>query len=183
MQLILDLVISFLGIAIVAQYGWSLRAHFSSTTMPAGTMAISVVVVVSMLAFLTLQWLVVQPVVALVAGLLLQAASLALFWAAIFASREARLLLAFDEKKPHGLVSIGPYRHVRHPFYLSYLMFWTGWAIAGWHPLGLLPLVVIFGIYVTAARGEERKFEDSPLAEDYRAYRARAGFLWPKFGG
>lgn len=183
MQTVLDAVISVLGIAIVAQYSWSLRAHFASTKVPAGTMLISAVVVISLISYLYLQWNFEQPALAKVAGIVLMAASLGLFWAAIFASREARLLLAFDEKKPHGLVSIGPYRYVRHPFYLSYLIFWAGWALATWHLLGLLPLVVIVGIYVSAALGEERKFENSPLADEYRKYRGRAGFLWPKFNG
>lgn len=181
MQILLDVLLSVVGLATVGQYAWSLRAHFKSTAVPEGTMAISAVVMMSLAAYLYLQWSVEQPLAAQLVGLLLQAGSLALFWAAIFASREAQLLLAFDKKKPHGLVSFGPYRHVRHPFYLSYLIFWGGWAVGSWHPMGIVPLAIILGIYVTAARGEERKFEDSPLAEDYRAYRERAGFLWPKF--
>lgn len=183
MQMLFDAIISAMGIAIVAQYSWSLRAHFASAKVPTGTVVISVVVLLSLAIYVYLQWTVEQPLLAQASGLLLEAVSLALFWAAIFASREARLLLAFDEKKPHGLVSIGPYKHVRHPFYLSYLIFWSGLAIASWHPWGLLPLALIFCIYVMAALGEERKFENSPLADEYRAYRSRAGFLWPKFNG
>ncbi|MDB5539492.1 MAG: Nickel-cobalt-cadmium resistance protein [Devosia sp.] len=183
MQILLDAIISALGIAIVAQYTWSLRAHFASAKVPPGTMLISAVVILSLASYLYLQWTVEQPMLAKAAGIVLMAGSLGLFWAAIFASREARLLLAFDEKKPHGLISIGPYKHVRHPFYLSYLTFWTGWTLATWHPLGLVPLAVIGCIYVTAALGEERKFENSPLADEYRNYRKRAGFLWPKFNG
>lgn len=144
---------------------------------------ISAVVLLSLAIYLYLQWTSEQPMVAQAVGLLLMAGSLGLFWAAIFASREAKLLLAFDERKPHGLVAVGPYRFVRHPFYLSYLMFWTGWAIASWHAWGMLPLAVIYSIYVAAALGEERKFHSSPLADQYRDYQARAGFLWPKVAG
>jgi protein-S-isoprenylcysteine O-methyltransferase Ste14 len=180
MQVWLDALISVLGIAIVLQYTWSLRAHFASAKVPRGTMLISAVVVLSLVSYLYLQWSVEQPLLAQVAGALLMLLSLGLFWAAIFASREARLLLAFDEKKPHGLVAIGPYRYVRHPFYLSYLIFWTGWLVGSWQAIGVLPLGIIVAIYVTAALGEEKKFETSPLAEQYREYRKRAGFLWPK---
>jgi protein-S-isoprenylcysteine O-methyltransferase Ste14 len=183
MQSFFDAIISAVGIAIIAQYTWSMRAHFASSKMPVGAMALSALVIVSLIIYLYLQWMFEQPVQAQIVGLLLEAASLALFWAAIFASREARLLLAFDEKHPHGLVSIGPYKVVRHPFYLSYLIFWTGWAVATWHLLALLPLVLIFGVYVMAAVGEERKFANSPLAEAYREYKARTGFLWPKING
>jgi protein-S-isoprenylcysteine O-methyltransferase Ste14 len=144
-------------------------------------MAISSVVLLSLASYLYLQWNVHQPVFAPSAGVVMMIGALALFWAAISASREARLLLAFDHKKPHGLVASGPYRYVRHPFYLSYLIFWAGWAIASWHPLSAIPLLVIAFIYVIAARGEERKFENSPLAEEYRAYKKSAGFLWAKF--
>lgn len=183
MQFLFDVIVSAVGIATVAQYTWSLRAHFASAKVPAGTMLISAVVVLSLVSYLYLQWNVEQPALAQIAGAVLMMASLVLFWAAIFASREARLRLAFDAQKPHGLVAIGPYRYVRHPFYLSYLIFWAGWAFATWHPLGALPLAVIGFIYVAAALGEERKFENSPLAEEYRQYRKRAGFLWAKFNG
>jgi protein-S-isoprenylcysteine O-methyltransferase Ste14 len=181
LQTLFDVLVSALGIATVAQYTWSLRKHFASTNVPAGTMLISATVILSLVTYLYMQWTVEQPILASSAGILLVVLSLWLFWAAIAASREAHLLLAFDEKKPHGLVSIGPYRRVRHPFYLSYLIFWAGMAVASWHPLAPLPWLVLACIYVVAARGEERKFEDSPLAEDYRQYRKRAGFLWAKF--
>ncbi|UJW84247.1 methyltransferase family protein [Devosia sp. SL43] len=181
MQTILDTIVTLVGLATVGQYAWSLRAHFASDQVPTGTKVISLAVVLSLVSYLYLQWTVEQPAFAQIIGLLLMLASLALFWAAIFASREANLLLAFDEKKPHGIVAIGPYQYVRHPFYLSYLIFWGAWAIASWHLLGALPFIAMLAIYVTAARGEEQKFENSPLAEDYRAYRKRAGFLWAKF--
>jgi protein-S-isoprenylcysteine O-methyltransferase Ste14 len=180
MQMFFDAVISVVAIATIAQYSWSLRAHFASSKMPPGALGLSAIVLLSLVVYLYLQWMIEQPVAAQIAGLLLQALSLVLFWAAIFASREARLLAAFDEKHPHGLVSVGPYRLVRHPFYLSYLIFWTGCAIATWHPLAAVPLAVIVYTYVMAALGEERKFANSPLAEQYRDYKARTGFLWPK---
>lgn len=183
MQLFFDAIISAAGLAIIAQYTWSMRAHFASSKMPVGAMALSALVIVSLVIYLYLQWMFEQPVLAQIAGLLLEAASLALFWAAIFASREAKLLLAFDEKHPHGLVSIGPYKIVRHPFYLSYLIFWTGWAVATWHVLAVPALALIFWVYVVAALGEERKFAASPLADAYREYKARVGFLWPKING
>jgi protein-S-isoprenylcysteine O-methyltransferase Ste14 len=179
-QFFFDLVISIVGVAVVGQYSWSLRAHFSSQRLPVGTILISIVVVITTFAFLYLQWALVQPLPAVLAGFLVQLAGLALFWAAIFASREARLRLAFDAENPDSLVTSGPYKYLRHPFYTSYLVFWAGWAIALWTPWTLLFLAVILAIYTHAARGEERKFSNSPLAGQYEEYRRRTGFFWPR---
>lgn len=181
MQAVLDAIVTIVGLATVGQYTWSLRGHFASDKVPTGTMVISAVVILSSISYTILQWTGEQPLLAVLIGLLLMVGSLALFWAAIAASKEAKLLLAFDERKPHGIVAVGPYQYVRHPFYLSYIIFWAAWAIASWSLLGLVPLLVVIAVYVIAAKGEEAKFENSPLAGDYRAYRQRAGFLWAKF--
>ena len=43
-------------------------------------------------------------------------------------------------------------------------------------------LAIILAIYTRAARGEERKFSNSPLAGQYDEYRRRPGFCWPRIG-
>lgn len=177
----MDLVVSAIGIAVVAQYSWSMRGHFSSRAMPRGTLVITVVVSLATIVLLLLQWMLVQPLWAQLVGAAVELASLVLFWAAIRASRGARLRLAFDEENPDSLVTEGPYRYLRHPFYSSYLIFWSGWAIAVWSPWAVLLLAVIAGVYVAAAKGEEQKFANTALAGDYQSYRQRTGFLWPRF--
>lgn len=181
MDLVLDLVISITSVCVVAQYALSLRTHFRSEKMPTGTVVISVVVLATTAIFLALLWLESQPVLAQLAGLLIEGLGVWLFYAAIAASRAAQLKMAFDKENPHGLVTTGPYRYLRHPFYTSYLIFWIGWAIATWSALSLVPLFVIAVIYVRAALGEEAKFARTPMAEEYAAYRRRTGFFWPKF--
>jgi protein-S-isoprenylcysteine O-methyltransferase Ste14 len=42
-----------------------------------------------------------------------------------------------------------------------------------------VPSVAAIGLYVIAARREERKFAASPLAEAYATYRARTGMFVP----
>ena len=180
MELVIAGLITVVAIIVIGQHGWAGKAHFASEKMPPGALLISVVVVVTGLLFLYLTWGMSQPLAAQVAGLAVQLFSWWLFWQAIRASRSARLRLAFDENNPHGLVTAGPYRYVRHPFYVSYLLFWTGWSIAIWHPTVLAPLAIIIAIYVFAARMEERKFAATQLSGEYAAYRARVGFLWPK---
>jgi protein-S-isoprenylcysteine O-methyltransferase Ste14 len=130
MAVLLDLVVTLVGFAVVAAYAWSLRAHFSSPAMPDGAKVITVLVIATAVAFTLLIWLGQQPVWLMLLGLALQLASAALFWRTVAASRTARLRFAFDPEGPRGLVTEGPYGYVRHPFYTSYLMFWTGWAIA-----------------------------------------------------
>ena len=179
-QFFFDALISIVGVAVVAQYSWSLRAHFASKSLPGGTILISVMVVVTTLAFLYFQWSVEQPLLAAFVGLVVMLASLALFWAAIFASREARLRLAFDAENPDSLVTEGPYRYLRHPFYTSYLVFWAGWAVAIWSAWTLPFLGFILLVYTLAARGEELKFSNSPLGPQYEEYRRRTGFFWPR---
>lgn len=183
MDLVLDLIVSVVSLSVIAQYSWSLKAHFSSPRMPTGTVVISVVVLATAAIYTALLWIESQPWLASVLGLVIECLALWLFWAAIKASRAARLKMAFDVQNPHGLVTSGPYRYLRHPFYTSYLIFWIGWAIATWSPWSIIPLAVIVVIYVLAALGEEKKFSRTAMAEDYASYRAQTGFFWPRLPG
>lgn len=180
MELVLDVIVSTVSILVVAQYAWALRAHFRSRTTPGGTKLISAVVLATTLIFLALLWLEAQPWLARSFGLVIELAGMALFWAAIRASRAARLRLAFDAENPDSIVTDGPYKYLRHPFYTSYLVFWIGWAIAVWSAWTIVPLAFITLIYASAALGEERKFSRTPLAAEYAAYRNRTGFFWPR---
>ena len=180
MQLALDILVSAVSLAVVGCYTWSLRGHFASPKMPPGALLISAVVVLTSLFFLFLVWTQDQASQAQVIGIAIEVAGAALFWAAISASRKARLRAAFDEVHPHGIVTGGPYRYLRHPFYASYLIFWSGWAIAAWSAWTLLPVATFAIIYAVAARAEEKKFSATPLAREYEAYKSRTGFFWPR---
>jgi protein-S-isoprenylcysteine O-methyltransferase Ste14 len=96
------------------------------------------------------------------------------------ASREGALHFAFDVENPVSLVTAGPYRYVRHPFYTSYLIFWTGLALGTWSLWAVPVLVLMAVLYTVAARGEEGKFANSPMAAEYAAYRTRTGMFWPR---
>jgi len=176
----LDITVTVVSLVIVGQFTWALRAHFSSKKVPAGTVLISVTVVTTTLIYLLLVWWETQPWIASVSGVIIQLGAAWLFWSAISASREARLRLAFDEENPDSIVSTGPYRYVRHPFYTSYLIFWIGFAVAAWHMWVFPFLFVLTVIYVVAALGEQKKFANSGLAEAYADYCRRTGFFWPR---
>lgn len=179
MELILDGLVTLVSGAVVGAYIWSVRNHFASDVMPSGARVIAAAVTASTIIMLALTWLVSQPLPAQLAGLAIQLFSVWIFYAAIQASRQARLRFVFDPEHPHSLVEQGPYRLVRHPFYLSYSIFWFGWAIATWSVFAIPSVIVLIWLYIAAARLEERNFEASPLSSDYAAYKARTGFFLP----
>jgi protein-S-isoprenylcysteine O-methyltransferase Ste14 len=181
-NIVLDAVISAVSIGVLAQYAWSLTAHFTSPKMPDGAKVISLAVALTGLLYMLALWAFSQPAAAQIAGLSVQILSIALFWWAISASKKARLRFAFDKESPASLLQDGPYRHVRHPFYTSYILFWAGWAIAVWTLWAVLPLALLIGVYVRAARDEESNFAATPFAAEYVQYRQRAGLFWPKLG-
>lgn len=159
------------------------RTHFTSKSLTPGSAAIAAGVVLTALAYTVLVWTLEQPAWAQVSGVLVEAAGVWLFLAAIRASRVARLRFAFDPAQPAGLLTDGPYRWIRHPFYASYLLVWAGWALATGSGWSLIPLSVMAGLYLIAAQYEERLFAATPLAREYALYRSRAGLFWPKVLG
>ncbi|WP_196260234.1 methyltransferase family protein [Pelagibacterium limicola] len=176
----MDYLVAAAGLLTVGAYIWSLRGHFVSKTMPKGTRVISALVAASTVLYLYLTFALDQPLWAQIAGFAFQLVAGALFAAAIRASRQAQLEYIFTPEKPRGLVETGPYRYMRHPFYSSYILFWSGWALATWSAFAVPSVVLFIVLYVVAARGEEEKFAQTPLAQTYAAYKARTGFLWPR---
>ncbi len=83
-------------------------------------------------------------------------------------------------RKDHTLVTSGPYRYVRHPFYLSFALGVLGGSLvmANWFVLlaGALP----FGFLVARTRIEEAKLVERFGAE-YQDYMRRVGRFVPRF--
>ena len=84
-------------------------------------------------------------------------------------------------RKNHTLVSTGIYRKIRHPMYLSFLMWAIGQSllIANWvaGPLGLLAFLLI---YLFRVEREEQQLLNQFGAE-YAQYQKKTGRLLPKF--
>jgi protein-S-isoprenylcysteine O-methyltransferase Ste14 len=115
----------------------------------------------------------------LVAIMLLSISTL-LFWSAVRACESRRLTAIFESDVPVHLVQRGPYRYIRHPFYVSYTLFWfAGWVASASVP-ALMSAAIMLGIYLNAARAEERKFSSSNLANEHAAYRRRVGLMIPR---
>jgi protein-S-isoprenylcysteine O-methyltransferase Ste14 len=172
---------ALLLLACLTSFGWAMQRFF---TQPSGqTGGMKVVKVFGILfGILHLTAIVVTPLASIAQGLTgaaLYACSLGLFWWAITANLRRPLSAAFSSDLPSHLVLHGPYKLIRHPLYCSYLLCWlAGWVATG--RLWLAPTVaVMLVIYLVAAAGEEKKFEQSLLAENYEQYRARTGLFFP----
>jgi protein-S-isoprenylcysteine O-methyltransferase Ste14 len=113
-------------------------------------------------------------------GIGLFAAALALFWWAVAAHGRTRPYTAFAHDPPGRLVTGGPYRYVRHPFYTAYLIGW----VAGSAVTACLELLAtaawMFAIYYTAAVREERVIRASALSAAYESYCRTAGRFVPR---
>jgi protein-S-isoprenylcysteine O-methyltransferase Ste14 len=120
------------------------------------------------------------PAPVMIAGMVLLALSLFVFWGAILAHRGNRPAFAFVQTRPSRFVRRGPYRLIRHPFYASYLLFLLAAAFVGGFPLLILTVPWLGAFYYFAAREEERSFRDSPFARDYRRYARTTGMFWPR---
>lgn len=180
MQTFLDVSVIVLGWTMVASYIWSTKNHFSAERFPLGAKLVSAAVIGSALALTWTVSMAEQPPLFALAGLTLQALSAALFWWAIAASRAARLRFVFDADNPAGLLTAGPYGKIRHPFYTSYTLFWTGWALASASPSSAAIVAFFAFAYTAAAREEERNFARSTLAAEYGRYRAVTGRFVPR---
>jgi protein-S-isoprenylcysteine O-methyltransferase Ste14 len=105
--------------------------------------------------------------------------ALALFASACRATRAQPLPLAFDPARAARIATDGPYRYVRHPFYISYSITWLAGALAtSWWPAWLMAGLMVCA-YTCAAASEERALLRSH-PEDYSTYRARTGAFVPR---
>jgi protein-S-isoprenylcysteine O-methyltransferase Ste14 len=88
--------------------------------------------------------------------------------------------LAFSDVAPEHLFVTGPYRLVRHPFYVSFMAVLFAVPVATANPWLLVWSLVMAANYVTAACEEEAAFARTPYAERHRAYTHRAGMFMPR---
>ncbi|HUG67846.1 MAG TPA: isoprenylcysteine carboxylmethyltransferase family protein [Pirellulaceae bacterium] len=79
----------------------------------------------------------------------------------------------------HSLVTTGPYRYVRHPFYLAGVVALTGGCLVSANWFLLISGLVPFGFLVVRTRIEEEKLIER-FGEEYRDYMAKTGRFLPK---
>ena len=117
------------------------------------------------------------------AGIVMYTSAVTVFLSAIESARRTRLQRAFiDEPLPDRLITEGPYRWVRHPFYAGYIL----GALAAPVAIASLALAAIaaimISISVAAAIREERVWLKSVHGEAYRAYRRKTAMFFPFIG-
>jgi protein-S-isoprenylcysteine O-methyltransferase Ste14 len=81
---------------------------------------------------------------------------------------------------PVEIVTWGPYRRVRHPFYVSFLLALVTALLAAPHVLTLAAFAAGLVGFTLTARREERRLLASALAGDYAAYLATTGRFVPR---
>ena len=116
-----------------------------------------------------------------IAGIMMYTAAVALFLSAIEVASRTRLQRAYvDLPLPDRLITDGPYRWVRHPFYLGYIIGALAPMVAIDHLLVFVVSALMVLLTVTAAFREERVWLSSPRAQAYREYSSRTGMFVPR---
>jgi protein-S-isoprenylcysteine O-methyltransferase Ste14 len=181
MSNILESSIVFTGALLCfGSFSWAFKSHFRSTgSIPAGMKLISLLSLACFAVF-TVRLVMYGTTGHGAAGLILFAASLALFSWTVSATRRTPPTMAFDTDEPDFLLQHGPYNYVRHPFYVSYLLFWIGTAAATYGALGWVVPALMLAVYQNAASREEQKFAASGLSLAYANYRSRARMFLPR---
>jgi protein-S-isoprenylcysteine O-methyltransferase Ste14 len=118
-----------------------------------------------------------------IAAIVMYTLTIALWLSAIESANRTRLQRSFvDYPLPDRLLTHGPYRWVRHPFCLGYIVGAIAPIVATGHPFFLIIGLAMTAIVVAAAVREERVWLASPRADEYRAYRRRTGMFVPFIG-
>jgi len=111
---------------------------------------------------------------------LILVASIALYEWARAAIWGRRFGLGWGDHVPEALCEEGPYRRIRHPIYLAYMLAFLAALVALPHWLTAALLVANGALFTHAAITDEKKIATSAIAADYASYRDRAGMFWPK---
>jgi protein-S-isoprenylcysteine O-methyltransferase Ste14 len=108
------------------------------------------------------------PLAGSIAGALVLVAGYAIIWVTLFQNAFATPIVRDQSDRGQVLIDTGPYRCVRHPFYLGLLLFLAGLSLWLESYAGLLALLLPGGLLVARIRVEERTLEDTlPGYVDY----------------
>jgi len=81
---------------------------------------------------------------------------------------------------PPAVCEVGPYRYVRHPFYLSYMVAFVAVAVAFPSLIVAGVCLLNIGLFVYMAVDDERVLLGSALGADYKSYKMRVGMFTPR---
>ena len=81
--------------------------------------------------------------------------------------------------RPETVISGGVFRYIRHPLYMSAVLFYLGLAVSSLSIVSFLMWILIFIFYDYIA-GYEEKLLISKFGEEYLSYRQRTGKWLPR---
>lgn len=110
----------------------------------------------------------------------LLALSIALVAATVSIHKVPLALWHQQEDAPVSIVTYGPYRWVRHPFYVAFILLLVGTAMLTREAIGLGSLLAGVTVLGWTARREEQKLLASSYGDEYAAYLARTGRFVPR---
>lgn len=113
-------------------------------------------------------------------AVILAAASAGLFASGVSHVGRLTLTAAFSDDVPVRLITSGPYRWLRHPFYAAYVLAQLFVLAAAASPWAVPLCLAMASLYTTAARREERKFATSALSDEYARYASRTEAFLPR---
>lgn len=160
-----------LGVFIFARFALIIRDHFVSTRMPFQMTVISVAGLMNIGYFVVVILQKQSDISSFFLSLVLMGASYLVLTQALKETKDKKLTLAFDETLPDRIVTTGIYRIVKHPFYVSYTLFWLALIVATQSIVTVIITGVLVSIYVVAARREEAFLMGSEAGPEYAAYR------------
>ncbi len=88
-----------------------------------------------------------------------------------------RFFIGFGGRVPDAVCECGPYRYIRHPFYLSYAIAFLGMLVATATVFAVVVFALAITLFTYMARDDELTLENSRLGSEYCAYKRRVGLL------
>ncbi|MCC6915421.1 MAG: isoprenylcysteine carboxylmethyltransferase family protein [Rhodospirillaceae bacterium] len=170
-----------LAIICFVSFGWAIKSLFQrQSAVPIPMRWLNILGISFFVLHLIAIWLSATYNVGSVIGIALYSAAFMLFWWSVPYARREGLAIAFSQSQSRSILKSGPYKFIRHPFYLSYLMFWIAGVFVSQNVVLLISVVVMGAFYISALKSEEAELLKSRLGYEYAEYRERTGALWPR---
>ena len=167
--------------ALVARRGWG---EFRATLMDPEIRGISAQLAIEVLLAVAVAWFATPLAVpgsgwvALILGILVMCAGVAIrLWAVVALGHFFRPMVVLQTD--HRVITDGPYRLVRHPSYTGMLLVQAGFGIALGNFLSMAICIVIPLHGVLSRISHEEEALSRGLGDEYRTYAARTSCLVP----
>ncbi len=175
----IDFIVGVIALAYFLLISAATKQHFVSGKYAAGMCVISVLSLIGIFTFLIHAFVTGLNLPVVVLALIL--AAFLLFGWSIKHSRQTRLALAFDpDSKTSGIITNGPWKYTRHPFYFSYCAFWFACALGTAHISSIAVFSTLLLVYCYSAIKEETELQKGSFGDEYKNYQKKVGFIWPK---